>query len=123
MTSGSASGGWIWPGRALFRVQSRAINSAYATEYAAAPANRKDLFEGTVNVHWKVGVKLRDKPGDTGFAARTGDTKVYLATNASLTNLKVGGYVNIRAANSVKFYESMNATGTQWPLLNLHMRQ
>ncbi|MQS40022.1 hypothetical protein, partial [Streptomyces katsurahamanus] len=85
MTSGSAKGGWIWPGRGLFRVQSRGVHTAYASEYAAAPANRRDLFEGTVNVHWKSGSKLRDKPGDTGFAARTGDTVVHLAASGSLS--------------------------------------
>jgi len=123
MTSGAGKGGWLWPGRGLFRVQSRGVDPSYAGDYAAAPANRKDIFEGTVNVHWKAGVKLRDKPNDKGFAARTGDTVVYLASSGSLTNLKVGGYVNIRAANSTKFYEQQKATGTEFPLLNMHMRQ
>jgi hypothetical protein len=103
MTSGQGKGGWLWPGRGLFRVQSRGVHSSYAGDYAAAPANRKDIFEGTVNVHWKVGVALRAKPGDAGFAARTGDRTVYLSTSGSLSNLVVGGLVNVRAANSVAF--------------------
>jgi Cellulose binding domain len=123
MTSGSANGGWIWPGRGLFRVQTRAVHSSYAAEYAAAPANRRDLFEGTVNVHWKAGLKLRDKPGDTGFAARTGDTVVYLASSGSLGNFTVGGLVNIRAANSMNFYALQQALPTDQPLKNIHMRQ
>ncbi|MFJ4632919.1 glycosyl hydrolase family 8 [Streptomyces sp. NPDC088847] len=123
MTSGSSKGGWIWPGRGLFRVQSRGVDPSYASEYRAAPANRKDLFEGTVNVHWKVGVALRAKPGDTGFAARTGDKVVYLASNGSLTNLKAGALVNVRAANSQKFYDQQKALPTEYPLLNMHMRQ
>ena len=123
MTSGDGKGGWLWPGRGLFRVQSRAVNPAYASQYAAAPANRKDIFEGTVNVHWKAGVKLRAKPGDTGFAARTGDKTVYLASSGALTNLAAGRLVNIRAANSTKFYQQQDATGTAYPLLNMHMRQ
>ena len=118
-----ASGGWLWPGRGLFRVQSRKVDPSYASEYKSAPANRKDEFEGTVNVHWKVGAKLRVKPGDKGFAARTGDKVVYLATSASMTNMKVGGFINIRAANSVNFYKSMDAYPTTFPLLNMHMRQ
>lgn len=123
MVSGSAKGGWIWPGRGLFRVQSRGVHTSYASEYSAAPANRKDLFEGTVNVHWKAGLKLRGKPGDTGFAARTGDTVVYLATSGSLTSFKVGGLVNIRGANSMNFYQQQQALPTEHQLLNQHMRQ
>jgi hypothetical protein len=123
MPYGDGKGGWLWPGRGLFRVQSRGVDPSYASDYKSAPANRKDIFEGTVNVHWKAGVKLRAKPNDKGFAARTGDSVVYLATGGSLTNLKVGSYVNIRAANTMKFYQQQNATGTEFPLLNMHMRQ
>ncbi|WP_285742094.1 right-handed parallel beta-helix repeat-containing protein [Lentzea sp. NBRC 105346] len=120
MTSGSGKGGWLWPGRGLFRVQSRGVHSSYASDYRGAPANRKDIFEGTVNVHWKSGVKLRAKPGDTGFAARTGDRVIHLAANGTFT---AGSLVNIRAANTQKFYAQQQALGTQYPLLNMHMRQ
>ncbi|MGW5740615.1 hypothetical protein [Amycolatopsis sp. NPDC003861] len=48
---------------------------------------------------------------------------VYLATSAKTTNMKVGGFINIRAANTMKFYQSMNAVPTTWPLQSLHMRQ
>ncbi|MER5865011.1 cellulose binding domain-containing protein [Kitasatospora sp. NPDC002040] len=123
MTSGSAKGGWIWPGRGLFRVQSRGVNSAYASEYAAAPANRKDLFEGTVNVHWKAGLKLREKTGGAGFAAKAGDTVVPLASSGALTALQVGGLVNIRAANSLKFYAQQDIQPADGTLQNIHMRQ
>jgi hypothetical protein len=123
MPSGAGKGGWLWPGRGLFRVQSRGVDPSYASDYKAAPANRKDIFEGTVNVHWKAGVKLADKPGAKGFAAKQGDTVVYLAKSGALTNLKAGGYVNIRAANTMKFYQQQQATGTEFPLLNMHMRQ
>ena len=67
MTSGQGKGGWLWPGRGLFRSQSRGVHSAYAADYAAAPANRKDIFEGTVNVHWKVGVDAARQAGRHGF--------------------------------------------------------
>jgi hypothetical protein len=123
MTSGQGKGGWLWPGRGLFRVQSRGVHSSYSSDYAAAPANRKDIFEGTVNVHWKVGVTLRAKPGDAGFAARMGDRTVYLASSGSLSNLTVGGLVNVRAANSVNFYAQQNVAPTDGTLLNQHMRQ
>ncbi|WP_051794671.1 hypothetical protein [Kibdelosporangium aridum] len=123
MTHGSGKGGWLWPGRGLFRVQSRGVHSSYQSDYSSAPANRKDIFEGTVNVHWKSGVKLRAKSGDTGFSARTGDRVVHLATSGSISALTVGSFVNIRAANSQKFYQQQQALPTSWPLLNMHMRQ
>lgn len=120
------SGGWLWPGRGLFRVQSRAVHPDYAKAYASAPADRKDLFEGTVNVHWKAGLKLREKNGGAGYAARTGDTVVPLAADAKLDTLKPGTLVNVRAANTRTFYEQMNAVpagGSDGQLENLHMRQ
>ena len=113
MTYGQGKGGWLWPGRGLFRVQSRGVHPSYASDYASAPANRKDIFEGTVNVHWKVGVKVKT-------AAKAGDRTVQVQ---STTNIKPGTFVNVRAANSVRFYEQQFATGTEWPLLNMHMRQ
>lgn len=121
MTHGEGKGGWLWPGRGLFRVQSRQVHTAYDDDYQSAPANRADIFEGTANVHWKVGVKLRAKPGETGFAARTGDTVVYLATTSSA--LAAGRLVNIRAANSRAFYAEQQALPTEHALSNLHMRQ
>ncbi|MEU9380073.1 NucA/NucB deoxyribonuclease domain-containing protein [Streptomyces sp. NPDC048279] len=126
MTSGPASGGWIWPGRGLFRVQSRAVHPDYQEAWDLADDNRKDLLEGTVNVHWKAGAKLRDKPNDTGFAARTGDTKIYIRndTNSKIrANLVVGKYVNIRAANTMNFYRQMSALPTDSALQPLQMRQ
>lgn len=122
MTHGAGKGGWIWPGRGLFRVQSRQVHSSYASDYASAPADRKDLFEGTINVHWKSGIKLRGMPGNSAYAARAGDRVVHLGSG-SLTNLQAGRFVNIRAANSTKFYEQQQALPTEWPLLNMHMRQ
>ncbi|MDX3660077.1 cellulose binding domain-containing protein [Streptomyces sp. ID05-26A] len=113
MTSGQGKGGWLWPGRGLFRVQSRGVHASYASDYAAAPENRKDIFEGTVNVHWKAGVKV-------SAAAKAGDRTV---TVASAGAVKAGMLVNVRAANSVRFYEQQKATGTEFPLLNMHMRQ
>jgi hypothetical protein len=113
MTSGAGKGGWLWPGRGLFRVQSRGVDPSYASDYAAAPENRKDIFEGTVNVHWKVGAKV-------ATAARAGDRTI---TVQSASRIKAGMFVNVRAANSVKFYEQQQATGTGFPMLNMHMRQ
>jgi len=121
MTSGSAKGGWIWPGRGLFRVQTRAVHPDYASEYSAAAANRKDLFEGTVNAHWKAGIQVRQ---GVAFAALKGATVISLDTATSSTKmatLAVGKYLWVGAANSVKFYQSMNALDTSY-YANIHMR-
>ncbi|MFI6095825.1 right-handed parallel beta-helix repeat-containing protein [Lentzea sp. NPDC051213] len=113
MTFGQGKGGWLWPGRGLFRVQSRGVHSSYAGDHASAPENRKDIFEGTINVHWKAGAKVRT-------AAKAGDRTIQVQ---SASTIKAGMLVNVRAANSVKFYEQQFATGTPYPLLNMHMRQ
>ncbi|ANZ43180.1 peptide ABC transporter substrate-binding protein [Lentzea guizhouensis] len=113
MAFGQGKGGWLWPGRGLFRVQSRGVHTSYASDHSRAPENRKDLFEGTVNVHWKAGAKV-------SAAAKAGDRTIRVA---SVANIKAGSLVNVRAANSVEFYEQQFATGTPHPLLNMHMRQ
>jgi hypothetical protein len=87
----SGKGGWIWPGRGLFRVQSREVDESYREDYESAPPNRKDIFEGTVNMHWKSGAELAEKAGDPGFAARTGDTVVQLKDRPDTDVLRVGG--------------------------------
>jgi hypothetical protein len=121
MKHGSGKGGWIWPGRGLFRVQSRQVDDDYAEDRDSAPADRQDLFDGTVNVHWKSGVELAEQDDDPGFAARTGDVVIPLADRPE--NFEVGGYVNIRAANTAGFYESQQALPTEHDLRNIHMRQ
>jgi hypothetical protein len=115
MTSGDGKGGWLWPGRGLFRVQSREVDEDYQQDYDDAPANRKDLFEGTMNVHWKAGIPLADK------GAHAGDTTIELARKPK--NITAGGYVNVRAANTMNFYEEQQALPTDHDLQNLHMRQ
>lgn len=119
------AGGWLWPGRSLFRVQSRQVHEDFRESYESAPANRRDIFEGTVNVHWKAGAELREMPGgdDAGYAAREGDTVVHLAEDADLEHLTEGAHVNIRAANTMRFYEEQQALPTDHELQNLHMRQ
>jgi hypothetical protein len=115
ITQGSATGGWLWPGRGAFRVQTRAVHPAYASEYASAPANRKDLFEGTVNVHWKAGLKVAQ---DAPYAAHAGDTTIHLAATTGLT---VGRPVWVGAANSVRFYQDTGVAEPSYQL-NGHMR-
>ncbi|MBD0710904.1 MULTISPECIES: phosphatidylinositol-specific phospholipase C domain-containing protein [unclassified Streptomyces] len=118
----TAKGGWIWPGRGLFRVQTRDVAPRYADEWAAAPANRKDLYEGSVNQHWASGVKLRGAIGDSAYSAREGGQIVHLVSNADMTKFRVGGHLWVGAANSRKFYERQGATDTS-QYEDLHMRQ
>lgn len=106
IAQGSGKGGWLWPGRGAFRVQTRAVHMAYQSEYAAAPMNRKDIFEGTVNVHWKVGVKVSQT---APVAAKMGDTKIPVE---AVTGLVAGQQCAVLAANSVNMYK---ATGVAMP--------
>ncbi|MFC0626821.1 discoidin domain-containing protein [Kribbella deserti] len=115
MVHGAGKGGWTWPGRGLLRVQTRDVHTKYAADYASAPANRKDLFEGSVNQHWAGGVPLRE-------SSAIGTTQIKLALNADMTRFKVGGYLWVGAANSVKFYQQQTVTDTS-RYLNQHMRQ
>ncbi|MBP2478453.1 hypothetical protein JOF53_007325 [Crossiella equi] len=112
---GSGKGGWMWPGRGLLRVQTREVHSKYAADHRSAPANRKDIFEGSVNQHWAGGVPLRE-----GSALGTRELK--LANNANMAQFKAGGYLWVGAANTVKFYQQQTVTNTA-QYLNLHMRQ
>lgn len=128
MVAGSGSdvgtGGWIWPGRGMFRVQTRDIAVRYQDDWAAAPANRKDLFEGSVNQHWASGIKLTAAPADPGYSAREGDKLVRLDPKADMKKFTLGNYLWVGAANSANFY-SQQGVGDEDASLreNLHMRQ
>lgn len=116
------TGGWIWPGRGLFRVQTRDIAERYQDDWAAAPANRKDIFEGSVNQHWASGIKVAAQATDPGWAARQGQNLVQLDAKADMKKFSPGGYVWVGAANSVKFYEQQGVSDRS-QMDDLHMRQ
>lgn len=121
MTSGPASGGWIWPGRGAFRVQTRTVHPYYATDYSSAPANRKDLFEGSVNYHWRTGLRVRQSQP---YAALRGDTVIALdsaLTSAEIATLQPGGLIWVGAANSIQMYLNQGVTNTSF-YENGHMR-
>ncbi|MCQ4212814.1 endonuclease/exonuclease/phosphatase family protein [Streptomyces longispororuber] len=126
MKAGSGSdvgtGGWIWPGRGMFRVQTRDVAERYKDDWAAAPANRKDIFEGSVNQHWASGIKVAAAPDDAAYAARQGQRTVHLDAKADMSKFSLGGYVWVGAANSVKFYEQQGVTDRS-AMEDLHMRQ
>ncbi|WP_329040357.1 hypothetical protein OHT61_21045 [Streptomyces sp. NBC_00178] len=126
MKAGSGSdigtGGWMWPGRGMFRVQTRDVADRYKDDWAAAAANRKDIFEGSVNQHWASGVKVAGAAGDTAYSARKGSTTVQLISTAPMSKFVPGGYVWVGAANSVKFYEQQGVSD-EGMMEDLHMRQ
>jgi hypothetical protein len=100
--------GWNWPGRGTFRVQTTAVSDRYEDDYAAAPANRKDIYEGSVNFHWTSGLEVDQ---DVAFPARTGDTVIPLDGGVSRSDLRaveVGSYVWVGAANTGKMYEEQH---------------
>ncbi|MEU6602881.1 endonuclease/exonuclease/phosphatase family protein, partial [Streptomyces flaveolus] len=122
--SDQGSGGWIWPGRGMFRVQTRDVAERYKDDWTAAPANRKDLFEGSVNQHWASGFKLSAPASDPGFSARQGQDVVHLDPEADMKKFTVGGYVWVGASNSRKFYEQQGISGADEALEDpLMMRQ
>ncbi|MFF0305275.1 endonuclease/exonuclease/phosphatase family protein [Streptomyces sp. NPDC004562] len=126
MSAGSGSdvgtGGWMWPGRGMFRVQTRDVAERYKDDWSAAPANRKDIFEGSVNQHWASGVKVAAGTDDPGYSARRGSTTVQLVSTAPMSKFSPGGYVWVGAANSVKFYEQQGVSD-EGAMDDLHMRQ
>ncbi|WP_134119534.1 endonuclease/exonuclease/phosphatase family protein [Kribbella kalugense] len=116
------SGGWMWPGRGMFRVQTRDVADRYQDDWAAAPANRKDIFEGSVNQHWVSGMKLSAQADDPGYSARKGQNVVHLDPTANMGKFTLGGYVWVGAANSRNFYALQDVTDLS-EMDNLHMRQ
>ncbi|MFD3662791.1 GDSL-type esterase/lipase family protein [Streptomyces sp. NPDC058659] len=124
----TGTGGWIWPGRALFRVQTREVSAKHQRmcgDISAIPENRRDLFEGSVNQHWESGVTLAENTATPGYAAREGDTTIPLNSTADMSVFKPGGYLWVGAANSMAFYDSqgVDTVGQVGELENLHMRQ
>ncbi|KAJ7290615.1 hypothetical protein C8J57DRAFT_1493324 [Mycena rebaudengoi] len=108
LVSGNATGGWLWPGRSIFRVGSKDIADKFVKPASMAPANRIDLFYGSVNYHWRNDSKIKGYMADqtmeiAGFA---GTRKVYIDTQNSSWDADVGQDIWIGAP--VRSY----ATGT-----------
>lgn len=122
------TGGWIWPGRGLFRVQTREVSAKHQRmcgDISAIPENRRDLFEGSVNQHWESGVTLAEDASTPGYAGREGRDTVQLGAAADMSVFKPGGHLWVGAANSLKFYteQAIDTTANEGLLDNLHMRQ
>ncbi|MFF0739667.1 GDSL-type esterase/lipase family protein [Streptomyces sp. NPDC004111] len=123
------TGGWIWPGRGLFRVQTREAAEKYLRICGfpdKIPENRRDLFEGSVNQHWESGVAVAGSAADANYAARQGGRTIQLNSKAKMDDFKPGGDLWVGAANSLKFFQTQQvagATADDSRLENLHMRQ
>ncbi|TFK31285.1 hypothetical protein BDQ12DRAFT_729689 [Crucibulum laeve] len=78
--SGSALGGWLWPGRSVFRVGSKRIAPKFVTPASLAPDNRKDIFYGSVNYHWRNDTGIKGFMADQSkeIAGHAGTRKVYI---------------------------------------------
>ncbi|KAH7099664.1 hypothetical protein BKA62DRAFT_709079 [Auriculariales sp. MPI-PUGE-AT-0066] len=78
-SSGEASGGWIWPGRSMIHIGSTKVAPKWEAPYEAAPANRKDLYLGSINFHFRNNTHtpgfMADQTKD--IAGKMGDDKVY----------------------------------------------
>ncbi len=112
--------GWNWPGRGAFRVQTTAVSEKYESEYREAPANRKDIYEGSVNFHWTSGLNVDQ---DVAFPAREGDSQVRLDNRYDSNDLQAimpGAHVWIGAANSEKMYREQHVPAQYWE--RLHMK-
>ena len=109
---GSSNGGWIWPGRGAFRVQTRAVHSSYNSDYQSAAANRKDFFEGSVNFHWKGGIVVTQN-------ASAGDTTL---TVQSTSGIQAGRPLWVGAPNTEKMYQEQGVDSSDWRWFE-YMRQ
>ena len=108
---GTSNGGWIWPGRGAFRVQTRAVHETYLEDYATAPDNRLDFFEGSVNFHWRSGILL-------AADAKFGDKSLQLETTLGLA---VGMQISLLVANSHGMYNRQGVLPED--RISGHMRQ
>ncbi|MDB5048951.1 MAG: hypothetical protein JWO30_2022 [Fibrobacteres bacterium] len=119
MTDAGNTAKWFWPGRGLFRVQTREVHPDYAKEFAAAPVNRKDIYQGSINYHWKSGIRVAQAQP---YAARAGERVIRLDGNKTeMASITPGALLWVGAANSQKMYLEQGVTQTEyWE--NMHMK-
>jgi len=120
MSHNGNSYGWNWPGRGLFRVQTREVSPNYTDDYEEAPQNRKDIYEGSINFHWASGFNVDQ---DQDFPAREGDTRIQLDDrydNGDMQAFSPGTFVWVGAANSEKMYQQQHVPEKYWE--RLHMK-
>jgi hypothetical protein len=105
MSFNSANGGWIFPGRAAFRVGPIDVHPFYAADFAAAPSNRKDFFYGSVNFPWRTGIKVLQT---TPYPALKGSLTI--PVDSLPLGVYVGGWIILYGANTKTFYDGCGTT-------------
>ncbi|KAJ7192765.1 hypothetical protein C8J57DRAFT_1265095, partial [Mycena rebaudengoi] len=121
----NATGGWLWPGRSIFRVGTKDIADKFLKPASMAPPDLVDLFYGSVNYHWRNDSKIKGYMADqtmeiAGFA---GTRKVYIDTQNSSWDANIGQDIWIDydswQVQDKKFYQNeymfqdwFTATGT-----------
>ncbi|MBF0620836.1 MAG: hypothetical protein HQL54_02800 [Magnetococcales bacterium] len=91
------NGSWLWPGRAIFKIQSRNVHSSYLSVYNSLPENKKEILEGSINFHWKAGVPITEN-------SYKGESIIKLT---SVYGLKVGQSVWVLSPNTNNLYDSL----------------
>ena len=109
---GTANGGWIWPGRGAFRIQTRAVHPDYAEDYADAAPNRRDFYEGSVNFHWKSGIVVTEDSAQ-------GDLTITLESTDAI---QVGDTIWVGAPNTTLMYTTQGVDPDDWTSTE-YMRQ
>lgn len=94
--------GKLWPGYAAFRVETRLKHSD------------EPNYEGSINFHWKSGVKVKSSGGGT-----QGSDKIYLASGGG-SKFQVGQTIYVGACNTVEFLEATHVKPEDYR--NEHMR-
>ncbi|KAJ7204910.1 hypothetical protein C8J57DRAFT_1485235 [Mycena rebaudengoi] len=106
--AGNATGGWLWPGRSIFRVGTKDIADKFLKPASMAPPDLVDLFYGSVNYHWRNDSKIKGYMADqtmeiAGFA---GTRKVYIDTQNSSWDANIGQDIWIGAPVRSYDYDS-----------------
>ncbi len=94
--------GKIWPGRAAFRVETRIKHEG------------EQNYEGSINFHWKSGIKVAGSGGGT-----QGDNRIYLASGGG-SKFRVGQTIYVGACNTVEFLKATYVKPEDYR--NEHMR-
>lgn len=113
---------WTWPGRGLFKVQTLDVEDSYLTADATAPANRKDIVQGSVNFHWKSGLPVLQ---NGGLVAAAGSNVITLDSTIparKITPLVVGMPVILRAADTKNMFLEQEVDEQYWRDLSMKMQ-
>lgn len=94
--------GKMWPGNAAFRVETRVKHP------------QEQGYEGSINFHWKTGVKMADS------GASKGDTVLALYKGTA-GQFAIGMDILVRSANTAEFFEEAHVP-QQYQNFDEHMR-